>query len=355
MFSEKQIRNFFHDSAQSYGFVCSQKELNIKSLKIDIFAVDKSHNPFIIEFKKSKNKHIVGQSAQYLALAPSSKEDISRKLNFFNINWENLKVLLIAPDFDGRDYDAANYKPLKGKVHFFRYEVIPDYREEKVFALKLSYQGEKSKCPIRLPVKNLGKVDFSTSHQQFLSINNSKSKRQYYASTILPALEEASEQLSQLFESENLYPHISYFGQNDFYLLRLGTAKKQTHRASVSVSFSADGTINFGFDLTHSIEEGKILSKEFQNNLKFYAKKVSKFQDYCLFIPNTGIPYTLPIGGMEVRGIELLLSGYNPKVMKDCYIRITRNHEGTLTQKVLVENLCIEVKNFEFLLKTLHI
>ena len=155
MFSEKQIRDFFCESAKSYNFVVAQKELNIKKLRIDVFAIDKKHNPFIIEFKKSRNRHIIGQASQYLALAQSLKEEISQKVNFYQINWQNLKVLLFAPDFDRRDYEAANYEPLKGKVHFFTYSVVKDYREEKVFGLKLTYQGEKNKCPIHLPTESL--------------------------------------------------------------------------------------------------------------------------------------------------------------------------------------------------------
>ncbi len=355
MFSEKQIRDAFYDSARSYGFVHAQKELNIRNLRVDIFAVDKKHNPFIIEFKKSKNRHIIGQAAQYLALAPSLKEKISQKINFYDINWQNLQVLLFAPEFDLRDYEASNYEPLKGKVHFFTYNVVTDYREEKIFGLKLDYHGEKSRCPIRLPIEKLQKIDLMTAHQQYISIENKQSKKQYYTTHILPVLEEVQDKLRQMFEDKPLYPHISYFSQNDHYMLRLGTDKRHSHRASVVVSFLydflGDGCTYFGFDLTHSLSEAQILSKEFRKNPKFYAKKISKLGGYEILIPNTGIRCALPIGVMTEKGVEMLLSAYNPKAMKDCYFRITRSHEGILTQKEIIENLSTEVKVFEFLLK----
>lgn len=69
--TEREIRDFFYDSATYYGFVKVEKELNIGGLRIDIFAIDSNHNPYIIEFKKTKNRHVVGQSAQYLAIVPS--------------------------------------------------------------------------------------------------------------------------------------------------------------------------------------------------------------------------------------------------------------------------------------------
>jgi hypothetical protein len=352
MFSEKQIRDFFCESAKSYNFVVAQKELNIKKLRIDVFVIDKEHNPFIIEFKKSRNRHIIGQASQYLALAQSLKEEISQKVNFYQINWQNLKVLLFAPDFDRRDYEAANYEPLKGKVHFFTYSVVKDYREEKVFGLKLTYQGEKNKCPIHLPTESLQKVDLLTAHQQYLDTENKKAKKQYYTLNILPVLEEVQTELYQMFKDKGLYPHISYFSHNDHYLLRLGTDRKHTHRASVAVTFNIDGIVYFGFDLTHSLIEGQILSKEFQKNTKFYAKQITRLRDYQILIPNTGIWFPLPIGGIEEKGIAMLLSAYSPKAMKDCYLIITRDYEGEiLSREDIIENLCVEVEVFEFLLK----
>ena len=37
--SEAMIRDFFYDSATSYGFIHAEKELTIEGLRIDIFAI----------------------------------------------------------------------------------------------------------------------------------------------------------------------------------------------------------------------------------------------------------------------------------------------------------------------------
>ena len=163
-------------------------------------------------------------------------------------------------------------------------------------------------------------------------------------------LEEVQTELYQMFKDKGLYPHISYFGHH--YLLRLGTDRKHTQRASVAVTFNSDGRVYFGFDLTHSLIEGQILSKEFQKNTKFYAKQITRLRDYEILIPNTGIWFSLPIGGIEEKGIAMLLSAYSPKAMKDCYLIITRDYEGEiLSREDIIENLCVEVEVFEFLLK----
>lgn len=55
VFQESDIQNFFYESIASYGFIHAHKELNVEGLRIDIFAIDKNHNPYIIEFKKKKD------------------------------------------------------------------------------------------------------------------------------------------------------------------------------------------------------------------------------------------------------------------------------------------------------------
>ena len=47
---EKDVRDFFFNTKENYNIVAAEKELNIDGLRIDIFAVDKDSNPFIIEF-----------------------------------------------------------------------------------------------------------------------------------------------------------------------------------------------------------------------------------------------------------------------------------------------------------------
>lgn len=48
---ERDVRDFFFKTKENYNLVVGHKELYIDGLRIDIFAIDKQGNPFIIEFK----------------------------------------------------------------------------------------------------------------------------------------------------------------------------------------------------------------------------------------------------------------------------------------------------------------
>jgi hypothetical protein len=147
---ESDIRDFFFEAISTYGFITAQKELNIEGFRVDIFAIDKDHNPYVIEFKKVKSKHIVGQAGHYLALAPSCIDGISKKLNFFDINWNNLKVILIAPDFFESDLTAGHFDPLKGRIHFYSFNIVLT-RKKNIFGLSMSYLGPDENGPMYLP------------------------------------------------------------------------------------------------------------------------------------------------------------------------------------------------------------
>lgn len=158
---ERDVRDFFFKTKENYNLVAGQKELYIDGLRIDIFAVDKQGNPFIIEFKKDKNRHIVGQSAHYLALIPAKHGDIEKKINYFNINWTNLKVLCIAKSFNQRDFDALNFEPIKDRVFLYQYNIIKDYREKAIFGFDLIHKGDNGTSPLYIPSKPTNELDFA--------------------------------------------------------------------------------------------------------------------------------------------------------------------------------------------------
>ena len=182
---EVDVRDFFFEAISSYGFVTAKKELYIEGLRIDIFAIDKNHNPYIIEFKKSKNKHIVGQAAQYLAIVPSYKEELSKKINFYTINWENLNIILIAPGFFDRDLTAGNYDPLKNRVHFYTYKVVKTLRKD-IFGIPLTYLGPNEQGPIILPNEIGDENDLIDLYKFFDKLDTRESKREYYSNHIIP-------------------------------------------------------------------------------------------------------------------------------------------------------------------------
>lgn len=73
---ENELRDFFFKSLSVYGLKHGKKELSIAGLRIDIFAIDAKHTPYVIEFKKEQDRHIVGQAAHYLSLIPTYKQHI---------------------------------------------------------------------------------------------------------------------------------------------------------------------------------------------------------------------------------------------------------------------------------------
>lgn len=216
---EKDVRDFFFKIKENYNLVAGQKEFYIDGLRIDIFAVDKQGNPFIIEFKKDKNRHIVGQSAHYLALIPPKHSDIEKRLNYFNINWPNLKVLCIAKSFNQRDFDALKFEPIKDRVFLYQYNIIKDYRGKTIFGLDLIYTGDKDTSPLFIPAKPVNQSDFKEHFKKLVSLEGKENKRQYYVASILPLLNNVSTLLSEKYKTKCVYPHISYFPSGPMYYL----------------------------------------------------------------------------------------------------------------------------------------
>lgn len=321
--NESEVRDFFFKALSSYGLKHGKKELSIEGLRIDIFAVDKQHIPYIIEFKKNKNRHIVGQAAQYLSLIPTYKNEVEKALNFYDINWPLLKVLCVAPDFLKRDFTASEYEPLKGKVHFYEYQIIKNSRNQ-IFSLNINYKGPDESGPLTLPEKVIDEFDIMSVSEEFFKITQKEARREYYSIKILPLLKEICSHLKD-FENVDLYPHISYW-RNSFEI-RLGTDKKKPHKASIALGFN--GSIYFGFDLTHSYDEGKLLANRFKEpeKIQSFIEDTLKQKDYFLWIPNTGILCGLPIDELNQKGLKTILSAYDPEKDRDCYIRILKQYD----------------------------
>jgi|GEM_PF-2471809 hypothetical protein len=351
VFQESDIQNFFYESIESYGFIHAYKELNVEGLRIDIFAIDKKHDPFIIEFKKKKDRHIVGQSAQYLAVLPSYKDEIAKKINFFQINWEKLSVLLVAPSFNDRDFQAATYQPLKNRIHFFKVIIKRDYRKEKIFGLRLTYEGPDKSCPIRLPEYDTDYFDVAELSKKLNLLEGKENKREFYTVHILPILEKVATHLKDKFSKQFLYPHISYFGYKDpFYMIRVGTDEKSSHRASIGIFFCGDN-IEYGFDLTHSLKEGKYLSKKINddNVLSNLIKNLSGLEDYSIWVPNTGIFSAIWLDNFNEKGLSVYLKAYQPVTAKDCYFRVVKEYEGgAISIDKIIEIIIKQYQIFKF-------
>ncbi|GAK56150.1 hypothetical protein U27_03112 [Candidatus Vecturithrix granuli] len=326
--TEAHIRDFFYDAATSYGFVKAEKELIIEGLRIDMFAIDVNHNPFIIEFKKKKDRHIVGQAAQYLAIVPSYQEEIAKKISFYQINWEHLRVILVAPAYYQRDLTAANYTPLQNRVHFYTYKVVQNSRKQ-IFGLPLTYIGPAETGPIKLPEDIGDPADLIDVYRYFEKLDTPESKRAYYTNHVIPIFERVKQHVEDFFMAHTLYFHTSYFGNTPpYYMIRVGTAKKQIHRASIMLGFYQDAIVH-GFDLTHSLAEGQLLARlvhDEQMNRQI-VEHLLQCPDYRIYIPNTGFDMTLPLGYVSSSALSVLLMLYAPKKMRDCYFRVTKAYE----------------------------
>lgn len=347
---EKDVRDFFYKTKENYNLVAGQKELYIDGLRIDIFAIDRKGNPFIIEFKKDKNRHVVGQSAHYLALIPSKHKEIEKKLNFLNINWTNLKVLCIAKSFNQRDFDALNFEPIKDRVFLYQYDIIKDYREKAIFSLDLTYKGANGTSPLYIPPKPVNELDFAEHFKKLITIEGKESKRQYYTDTVLPLLNVVSLELGKKYADKGLYPHISYFQSGPHVLFRLGLDKDKPHRAAIAISFY-ENFIESGFDLTHSLKDAEKLRLAFKEKADEIASKLLSLKDYSIYMPNVGIEGHIPFEIMDLKGIKLFLDNYNPTINKECYIDISRQYDNSsITKDELITLFDREYNNFGFLL-----
>jgi hypothetical protein len=347
---EYEIRDFFFNALSTYGLKYGKKELSVDGLRIDIFAIDKNHTPYIIEFKKEKNRHIVGQAAQYLSLIPTFDEKIEKEINFYDIKWSKLMVLCVAPDFMERDYKAAEYEPLKGKIHFYTFQVIKNSRGQ-IFSLNLEYNGPDENGPLTIPKKMVDKYDIKQISDEFYELNKKEARREYYSKTILPLLNEIGNNIPE-FSKYGLFQHNSYWDR--WFTLRFGTDKEKAHRASIELSFS--NTISLGFDLTHSFEEGKYLSHIFgeKEKLKKFIKNTLKLKEYDLYIPNTGIGAWLPIKLISEKGLKILLQSYNPEKNRDCYLRIMKEYgKDIINIKKATDVLKEEYGKFKYIFELL--
>lgn len=352
--TENDIRDFFFKTKELYSLIAGEKELNIDGLRIDIFAVDDCGNPFIIEFKRGKNRHIVGQSAHYLAVIQSKHKEIELRLKYFNINWQNIKVICIAQSFNKRDIDALTFEPIKDRVFLYTFSIVKDYREKSIFALQLSSVNGSRTSPLKLPPVETHNVNFHEHVKKIASIQGKERQRQYYADTVLPILDLVKQSLREKFEERALYPHISYFQSGPHIRFRLGLNKTHSHRASIEVSFFKTG-VESGFDLTHCVPDAQALKSAYIESPDEMVQSLSKLRDYELFIPNVGITEICAIANFNDKGLNMFLSNYDPKKNRDCYFILLRPCvKDLLSQEDLLNLFEQEYSAFKFLIEKIQ-
>lgn len=148
-FKEYEIRDYFYGKISDYGIKLAKRELIIENLRIDLFAIGIKNIPYIIEFKRERNKHIVGQATQYLILAQNLHNQIENEVNFKEIDWNQLSIICIAPGFYERDFKTYDYGLLKGRIHFYKMEVHENDKNS-ISGISFEYKDSNKIGPLKI-------------------------------------------------------------------------------------------------------------------------------------------------------------------------------------------------------------
>ena len=119
---EENLSEFFEDLT----FVCTK--LRVDGKEIDTLAFDRSsRTPVIIEYKRGKDRLLVGQIAEYCAKVKHSRETVRQKLrdkqiteDDGEIDYDNPQVYVVAKDFT-RD-QVQGFGQLRVHPHLFRFQ-----------------------------------------------------------------------------------------------------------------------------------------------------------------------------------------------------------------------------------------
>ncbi|MES1250142.1 MAG: HNH endonuclease [Chitinophaga rupis] len=194
----------------------------------------------------------------------------------------------------------------------------------------------------------MAETNFIKLFQNYVQIAGKEDRKKKYATAIEPFLQEVADELSIRFANQNLYPHISNFRTHISF--RLGPDKKMTHRASVGVIFS-DNYVDRGFDLTHALGDAQKLRTLFQEKTDEIANEIIKLQHHSLWMPNGGLTEHTPIASLTLVEIKRALLKYDPKVMRECYIRIVKDYTNSTLSKRQLVNVFVQDRNtFAFLM-----
>ena len=85
----------------------------------------------------------------------------------------------------------------------------------------------------------------------------------------------------------------------------------------------------YGFDLTHALKDAQKIAKAISDpkTCQSFIEKTLQLEEYSIWIPNTGISQRIFINYLNEKGLNLLLSNYQPEKMRDCYFRINTYYD----------------------------
>ena len=119
---EKEIQVLCENNLENLlELMVIKSEFSLNSLRIDTLAFDKSQKSFvIIEYKRNENFSVIDQGYAYLALLLNNKADFileyneatGNSLSKNDVDWEQSKVIFIAPSFTNYQRKAISFKDL---------------------------------------------------------------------------------------------------------------------------------------------------------------------------------------------------------------------------------------------------
>ena len=176
----------------TFGLIYGKKELTIEGIRIDIFAIGQSKTPYIIEIKKNRNRHIVGQAIQYLLLVQKFTKQVEKEMNDFEINWNFLKILCIAPDFYENDLMFYEQDLLKERIHFYKLKLLKN-ENNQIQELFLEYFGPNKSGPLLLLKNCFTQNNLIELTTEYYAIKNTAARRNYYNKNILSIFNDLDE------------------------------------------------------------------------------------------------------------------------------------------------------------------
>jgi len=121
---EKNLETFFNCRFVATEFSTGQEH----SGRIDSLALSEDNNPVIIEYKKVESSELVNQSLYYLAWLRDHRGDfqvaVSKKLGEVDIDWNDIRVICIAPGY--KKYDLYAVQTMGANIELWEYTYYED-------------------------------------------------------------------------------------------------------------------------------------------------------------------------------------------------------------------------------------
>ena len=158
---EKDIQTLIENNLQvvfNCRFIDTEFSTDAKHAgRIDTLALSEDNNPVIIEYKKSASSELVTQSLYYLSWVKERKADFQLAVNkrlgkSIKIDWDDIRVICIAPEY--RKYDIHAVNVIGANIELWQYKIYNTNTLylEKIFpkstSLIASPAGTKDKNPI---------------------------------------------------------------------------------------------------------------------------------------------------------------------------------------------------------------